>query len=317
MANYMTSADIIKCNNSEALVGVIDECIAEGGVPEIGWYQASPVTKNTYKTLCVTGLPTVNFRDPESDRVFSSASIANKTTALRYIDMSFIIPCAVADECDFGREFAISLQQAASIKAGLFKICQQLYYGSYSAGTDEGFNGLLPFIKTANCAVVDTGNTGITDSTDVLLVTTGLNACQLAWGSQGKLYESDVYEQLIASTDSTTGNKSGAYYFTQNIGGWVGLQITSKWAAGAITNLSGTAGKEGLDDDKLAALISKFPVGALNSNSAFFMNRRSLEQLRKSRTATNGTGAPAPFPTEAFGYRIICTEALANDGVVA
>ena len=25
----------------------------------------------------------------------------------------------------------------------------------------------------------------------------------------------------------------------------------------------------------------------------------------------------APFPTEAFGYRIICTEALTNDGVVA
>jgi hypothetical protein len=40
------------------------------------------------------------------------------------------------------------------------------------------------------------------------------------------------------------------------------------------------------------------------------MNRRSLRQLQQSRTATNSTGAPAPFPTEAFGVPIVVTDAL-------
>jgi len=40
------------------------------------------------------------------------------------------------------------------------------------------------------------------------------------------------------------------------------------------------------------------------------MNRRSLKQLQVSRTATNATGAPAPFPQESFGVPIIVTDAI-------
>lgn len=42
------------------------------------------------------------------------------------------------------------------------------------------------------------------------------------------------------------------------------------------------------------------------------MNRRSAAQLRKSRTATNATGAPAPWPTEIEGIPIIVTDAIGN-----
>jgi hypothetical protein len=42
------------------------------------------------------------------------------------------------------------------------------------------------------------------------------------------------------------------------------------------------------------------------------MNRRSLSQLRKSRTATNATGTPAPIPREVEGIPIIVTEALSS-----
>jgi hypothetical protein len=42
------------------------------------------------------------------------------------------------------------------------------------------------------------------------------------------------------------------------------------------------------------------------------MNRRSLKQLQESRTATNATGAPAPFPSEAFGVPILVTDAITN-----
>jgi hypothetical protein len=40
------------------------------------------------------------------------------------------------------------------------------------------------------------------------------------------------------------------------------------------------------------------------------MNRRSLGQLQRSRTATNPTGAPAPFPQEAFGVPIVVTDQI-------
>ena len=68
----MNSADVLKINNSEQIVGVISEVIQS--VPELGYFQASPVQKNTYKTLCVTGAPTVAFRPTGTERTFSTAT---------------------------------------------------------------------------------------------------------------------------------------------------------------------------------------------------------------------------------------------------
>jgi hypothetical protein len=42
------------------------------------------------------------------------------------------------------------------------------------------------------------------------------------------------------------------------------------------------------------------------------MNRVALKELQQSRTATNPTGAPAPFPAEAFGVPIVTTDALGS-----
>jgi hypothetical protein len=42
------------------------------------------------------------------------------------------------------------------------------------------------------------------------------------------------------------------------------------------------------------------------------MNRRSLQQLQASRTATNPTGSPAPFPQSAFNLPIVVSDAVTN-----
>ena len=315
MANYMTSLDVLKVNNSESLIGIGDELVGTKVAPELAFFQASPVTKNTFKTLCVTGYPTVDFRATNADRTFSAATIANKTIELKYLDCSYVLPTAVAEQCDWGKEAAIAIQLQSTLRSAFYKLGCQIWRGSYSAGTDEGFNGLLPIIKAAGTNVIDAGNSGISDSTEVYFVSTGLTSCQLCWGNEGKLYESDVYEQLIASTDGTTGDKSGQFYYTQNIGGWVGMACYNSASVGAIINLSGTAGKVGLDDDLIAQALSTFGVG--NTPQAIFMNRRSLAQLRASRTSYSPTGQPAPFPESAFGIPIICTDCIGNDGVVA
>ena len=65
-----------------------------------------------------------------------------------------------------------------------------------------------------------------------------------------------------------------------------------------------------MTDALLAQLIEKFPAG--RGPNYLVMNRRSLRQLQASRTATNPTGAPAPFPSEAFGIPIVVTDAISS-----
>lgn len=306
----MTSADVIKINNSEELVGVIDEVIKT--IPELGFFGASPVQKNTYKTLCVSGLPTAGFRAPGSARTWSTATLGNKTVECKYLDASWILECAVATQSDWGKEVAIAIQQKTHLKAALFDVAKQTWYGtSADAG---GFAGLKSIIAAVDNADTDDGTMvidansggGVSDGSTVFAVRTGLDSIQYAWGSEGRITEGDIKEQVIGSTGA------GAWFFTQQIAGWVGLQVTSRNAAAMITNLSDAgSGAQGLTDNLLYKLLGKFPAG--EGPDAIFMSRRSLEQLRRSRTATNATGAPAPTPTEIEGVRIIATDAIVNN----
>ncbi|MBQ6828484.1 MAG: hypothetical protein IJO46_10765, partial [Thermoguttaceae bacterium] len=72
----MTTADVLQVNNSEELIGLINEVIEE--VPEMQFFAASPVKKNSYYTLTCTGNPTVAFREPGTERVFETATLANR-----------------------------------------------------------------------------------------------------------------------------------------------------------------------------------------------------------------------------------------------
>ncbi len=63
-------------------------------------------------------------------------------------------------------------------------------------------------------------------------------------------------------------------------------------------------------------MLALFPAG--KAPSYIVMNRTSLKQLQQSRTATNATGAPAPFPSEAFGVPIIVTDSIVStEAIVA
>ena len=148
--------------------------------------------------------------------------------------------------------------------------------------------------------------------TTVYAVRTGIDSCQLAWGSEGKFDEGDVVEQLLYDRTTAEGvtTTSGAWHYAQKLGGWVGLQTTSKYAAARITNLDVSGTNAGLDDDLLYQLIEKFPVGM--KPNGIFMSRGSLAQLRQSRTAYNAVGLPAPYPTDFEGIPIYVTDAIGN-----
>lgn len=309
----MTSTDVLKINNSEELVGLIEDVVKD--IPEINFFAASPVQKNSYKTLALTALPSTAFRATGSYREFQTATLTNKTVECKYLDASWILEKAVAQQSDWGEDFAKALTQRAHLKSEFFTLAKQIWQGTDSDA--NGFTGLDAIID----AVVDggkkemvvTANTGsITDASTVYAVRTGIDSCQLAWGSNGQFNESDVREQLLTTKDSS--KTSGAWFYAQDLGGWVGLQVTSKYAAGKITGLSATNTKQGLNDDLLYELIEKFPVGM--KPDGLFMSRRSFSQLRQSRTAYNAIGAPAPYVNEFEGIPIYVTDAIPDNGTI-
>ena len=309
----MTSTDVLKINNSEELVGLIEDVVKD--IPEINFFAASPVQKNSYKTLALTALPSTAFRATGSYREFQTATLTNKTVECKYLDASWILEKAVAQQSDWGEDFAKALTQRAHLKSEFFTLAKQIWQGTDSDA--NGFTGLDAIID----AVVDggkkemvvTANTGsITDASTVYAVRTGIDSCQLAWGSNGQFNESDVREQLLTTKESA--KTSGAWFYAQDLGGWVGLQVTSKYAAGKITGLSATNTKQGLNDDLLYELIEKFPVGM--KPDGLFMSRRSFSQLRQSRTAYNAIGAPAPYVQEFEGIPIYVTDAIPNNGTI-
>jgi hypothetical protein len=128
----------------------------------------------------------------------------------------------------------------------------------------------------------------------------------VAWlyGNNGALDLSEVREARIVDA---SGNPYTAY--VQEILARPGLQVGNTRTVGRIKKLTADADK-GLTDALLAKLLAKFQVG--QRPDAWLMSRRSLEQLRSSRTATNPTGAPAPTPTEAFGVPIYATDAITD-----
>ena len=308
----MTSADVLKINNSEELVGVIDDVVKE--IPELQFFAASPVTRNTYKTLAVDSLPSVGFRAPDGLRTFDSVGLANHEIACKYLDASWTLPVAIAQECDWGEDFAKALETKGHLKSAFFALSKQIWSGvSNDANGFVGFDALIAAVDSG--AMIINANESAADASSVYAVRTGIDSAQLAWGSNGQFDEGDVVEQMLYA-QATEGSGSGAtlvtkgaWHYAQKLGGWVGLQVTSKYAAAKIANLSAASGAVGLDDDLIYQLISKFPVGM--KPNGIFMNRRSLEQLRQSRTAYNTTGAPAPTPTEVAGIPVYVTDAIA------
>jgi hypothetical protein len=104
------------------------------------------------------------------------------------------------------------------------------------------------------------------------------------------------------------GSSTGVYpAWMVPIMGWYALQFGS-YVTDAVRLANFDAGSNTVDDDALYGGLQIFPSG--RQPNFCFMNRRSLEQLRDSRTATNATGAPAPRPTEIEGIPIVVTDGL-------
>lgn len=312
--SLLTLLDIAKANGSDAVVGLIDEVsqahpeltgmVRFAGqtrtIPNVG---ASRTIKGlNYKTLVRTGLPTVGFRSANQGTAYTKGTLENRLVETFIMNPRWGADKAVADRDEDGPEAAIAREAAAHMEAALQALARQFYYGTTSAGDTKGHPGLIQSYSTD--IEVDAGGTTVDTGSSVWAVSWGPQGVQWVWGNNGQLQLSDVDERDMTDGD---GEKYTGYH--QELLAYPGLQVGSTRAVGRIKKITEDSGHT-LTDDMISDLLSKFPTGY--SPDVLFMTRRSLKQLQQSRTATNATGAPAPFPTESHGVPIAVTDAIAN-----
>jgi hypothetical protein len=258
----------------------------------------------THKFLRRTTAAGAGFRDLQSGVSNAAEKFDDITVNCEILDASFDRDVMLADAYAKGRDAYIEKATLAGLKSGMFKLEQAIF-----TNVADGFNGLLQSDDYSITGGTQVINAGGGSGKSVWVLRWGEEDLAVIAGNNGNmsmLWDNDN-PTVVRMTDSW-GKAYSAYRVT--LAGYFGLQIGSKYCAARICNLDGTS-DDLLTDDLIGEAMSKFP--ASRPPNMIVMNRTALQELRASRTATNPTGAPAPFPFEAFGVQIVVTDALPDD----
>lgn len=299
-----TLLDIAKINGSDGVVGLIEETsrlvpeisgMTEEGARVPGLGAARTIRGLNYKTLVRTALPTVGFRNANEGVTPSKGTYENRTVETFILNPRWECDKAVADRNEDGAAAYIALEASGIMEAAFQTLGRQFFYGRNTNGDANGHPGLIDSIQAAY--TVDATGAGV-DTSSLWAVKFGPKHVQWVYGNNGQLQLGDVREETIYDADS---NPLDGY--VQTLLGYPGVQVGSIYSLGRIKNLD--AGQP-LTDDRIFSLLEVMKVRP----DCFFCTKRSREQLRQSRTATNQTGAPAPLPAEVAGIPIVVTESL-------
>lgn len=304
MANdYLTLSDLLVFNSRDLDDIYVSDLLQE--TPFLNALYSKPATNgNLHKYQKTTGAPVVGFRAENDGREYDSTVRTGVTVTLKIGDASFDIDKAIADAYIGGSDACVRMEMQEHLKAMFFKLEQQILGGTVE-GDSAGFAGLADettLDDSDDSMVVDAG--GSTALTSVWAVRMGDADTAFVAGNGGNVEVGEL--QTIQKAGATTGWYP-AYWLP--VTGWYGLQVGSVYSAGRICNID--AGSNTMTDDLAYNLLKLFPAN--RRPNAFIMNRRSQEQLRQSRTATNATGAPAPLPeTVCGGIPVYVTDAIGN-----
>lgn len=310
---FTTLLDIARRNGSDLVTGLVDETTKAH--PELTMGASRTITGINFKTLVRTGLgsPTTgSFRDANAGSAGLKNVYENRQFETYIAEPRWVCDKAVADRSEDGAQAYIFLEAQGIMEGEMQALCRQFYYGNSATGNGnaKGFPGLLDAYDSTSM-VVDAGGTTASTGSSVWAVKFGPKNVTWLWGNNGQMKPSDVrVESIIDPADTATPPTKYFDGYVQTMLFYPGLQVASVRSIGRIKKLTEDSGK-GLTDALLFNLLSKFEVGIVPD--VFLMNRRSLYQLRASRTATNATGAPAPLPTDACGgIPIALTDAILN-----
>jgi len=261
----------------------------------------------THKYIRETANPTVNFRAANAGRDFDHSTDLVVTANLGILDWSFAVDKAVADAWkNGGAENLIAREARRHIRAAMAVLETQVINNTVGSNAFTGFAGLTTLDGAADAMVIDAGGTSAGEGSSCYLVHAGemSGVCGVYKGDGMPIEMGDTIVQNMLDGSSL----NYPAYYTPGCS-WFGLQVGGSYSLSRIASLTEDSGK-GLTDDLISQAISLHPV--THRSNLIVMNRRSLGQLQQSRTATNATGAPAPFPSESFGIPIVVTDAIGN-----
>lgn len=297
-----TILDIATANGCDKVVGLVDETTK--AYPEVRDGQARTIKGLNFSTLVRTVLPTVTYRNANEGTAATKGTYANKLVECFIMNPRIEADKAVADAYEDGAQAWLALEGSGVLTAAFGTVAKQFYYGATTAGGDtKGGPGLIDSYDSTNM-VVDAGGTTAATASSVWAVKWGPTFVQWVFGLNGQLMLSDPREETLY--DASNNPFDG---YVQSMLARPGVQVGNRTCVGRIKKLTADSGK-GLTDVLIGSLLAKFPVGY--TPDVLLMTKRSQEQLRASRTATNATGAPAPLPMDSFGVPIAVTDGILN-----
>jgi hypothetical protein len=297
---YLTTTDVAHFNKVDMDINVSDVL---DDAPFLSVLAARTVLGNTFKYSKITANPSVGFRAVNDGVENTKGTYTSVTLDLKVLDASFAVDVAAAQSDERGLEHIMAVEALAHLRQAMAEVEQQIFYGTGNdASGFAGFAGQSNLNQLSDAQVVGAGGTTAATGSSVYLVRTGDADCQVLWGQQGMI---DIGERQVVERAGSSTGRFPAYYHP--VVGWCGMKVGSIYSVIRIANLTADSGK-GLTDSLISQALEKFP--ASRQPNYIVMNRRSLGQLQRSRTATNPTGSPAPFPQEAFGVPIVVTDQI-------
>ena len=307
--SFSTLADLAKVN--DANLADIDVTDILDDAPFLKALAADESSNGeTHKYLKETGAPVVGFRAANDGRENSKSADTLVTVTPKILDASFTVDKAVADIYRRGPNAWLGREGVRHWRAAISLAEKQLLYGTgQEAGGFTGLADASTIDAVADTMVVDAGGTTAATASSVFAVRTNANGTDVTLIGAGEGGNSPsialkMGETIVQRVAGATGTYPA--YYTPAMA-WLALQIGSAYSVGRIANLTADAGK-GLTDDLIADMLSQFP--ATRKPNYLVCSRRSLKQLQQSRTATNATGAPAPFPTESHNVPLVVTDSV-------
>ena len=227
-------------------------------------------------------------------------------------DASFFRDAALAAGYGKGKAAYIERETRRALRAMFAGLEKNILQGSASV-TGTGFSGFpdqATVDKTGDAMCITAGGAG---GKSVWLLKSTPSDVAIVAGNEGRIdftYDPEtlVYVPTVAS--ATPSEQRGYMALAVSLMSYFAVQYGNIYGLGRICNLDGTTNHT-LTDTLLAEALAAFP--AATTPNIICMNRTALYELQASRTATSVTGAPAPFPTEAFGIPIVVSDQIKTD----
>jgi len=313
-----TFLDIVKANNADKEVGVIEEALRLH--PEINLADTREIPGIHYETLVRTALGNTggSFRVGNRGITPPAHTYENRRVECFLAEPRFTSDKAIADSYVDGAAAYIAMDVSGTMEGEMQALSSQFYYGASAGqgfslgavGNALGFPGLIDAYDSVN-RVINAGGTTANTGSSVWLVRFGPQMIRWVLGNGGRMQWGPVrIESILDPTDATYQKRFDGY--VQTMVYRPGLQIGSLWSAVRVKEITADSGCT-LTDAMIYNALSLFPAGT--QPDVILMSRRSLYQLRASRTTYNPLGVPPPIPTHIAGLAGLNIPIQVTDGI--